>query len=993
MKQFLRHIFLFVAMFVVTTNVWAEKQIVELLYTDNLSSDFDDDELKKITQGTAVENNVKFTISNSKSYDNGAQEYLYFDQLDKNSSRTETFSWTIDKQNTSYPFRVEVQKVQCKIKGYQAVISTKTANAFFSGESATDCKTNNLSVDDSYKTISTSDSRIVGTSITLNMQSSGQKTTFHLQDIRYTYKIYQEVPLFQYKAKVIADPNGGGVVSVSWDNLNFQYSENEAMAVVTWSKKDVLDVATGGEAKTAYFKAEPKDGYQFVGWTYDPNSTAEPISTNPIYSVSNIKSYTNDDAMDPQVTLYAIFKSKKQPVVRGNDIADVKVDTRVSTGFVFENVMFPLDTLTNGEVDFYYMINHYPDNTSKADSPDPSKVIYYDVDRNEIVALNSGYAIITFNHKDSESYYALPEPKSFKVTVGKHTPVFTLNPEVSSSPEKLYFNKDYPDYFTTTADTRLTITSSDTLVAKWVQGSNSQSYTLKTFSKTSVATLTAIQHENYYWYPLEGSVDIQLQNARNHVPLKIESEADMRALRVDNNHNLTWKGGVDLQGGDYADKFYVFKFEGYPKEITFKYKVNSDLTSGEYWSVEQSDSNGNWSDATKWVKDGGESGEGSLQLNENTRYIRLCYSGNGHGLFYDIEVSRLEEFYASEVDTKNKINTLNFDIDPNGDPKENQVGIPHSLSFDFHYANIGHDVKLSTNDPEHFTISQTSFKNIGGEKVGKEKITVTYSSPNEYTAIDKKLYITDELGNKYTIALTASSVKATQTLTWQGIYDAEKPVVRISEGAISNLATASSGLQVTYRSSDETIIKVSEDSLSLIPLQMADAVEITAIQKGNNVWNEVKETKTFRITDKLTQLILWPSTLSDLVIGGENIALDAKVYVVNDETGEYTFNESLTSNLHYEVENTNVVAIEEGVLKIKGIGETYLTITAPGNTDYAEASLKVFVRVRAESTECEDYLLSSYYTNEELRYFQMNLNAIQHDFEIDRTYGEPGRLT
>ena len=234
-----------------TTNAWAEKQIVELLYTDNLSSDFDDDELKKITQGTAIENNVKFTISNSKSYDNGAQEYLYFDQLEKNSSRIEMFSWAIDKQNTSYPFRVEVHKVQCKIKGYQAVISPKTANAFFSGENATDCKTNNLSVDDSYKTISTSEGRIVGTSIALNMQSSGQKTTFHLQDIRYTYKIYQKVPLFQYKAKVIADPNGGGVVSVSWDNLNFQYSENEAMAVVTWSKKDVLDVATGGEAKTA----------------------------------------------------------------------------------------------------------------------------------------------------------------------------------------------------------------------------------------------------------------------------------------------------------------------------------------------------------------------------------------------------------------------------------------------------------------------------------------------------------------------------------------------------------------------------------------------------------------------------------------------------------------------------------------------------------------------------------------------------------------------
>ena len=603
----------------------------------------------------------------------------------------------------------------------------------------------------------------------------------------------------------------------------------------------------------------------------------------------------------------------------------------------------------------------------------------------------AGRLVIEMIQEATTGFYAKTSEQT--ITINKHTPVFTLNPKVSSSPEKLYFNKDYPDYFTSTANSPLTLISSDTLVAKWVQGSNSQSYTLKTFSKTNTATLTAIQHENYYWQRWEGSVEIQLQNARNHVPLKIESKADMSALWVDNNYNLTWDGGVDLQGGDYADKFYVFKFEGYPKEITFKYKVNSDLTTGEYWSVEQSDSNGNWGNATKWVKDGGESGEGSLLLNENTRYIRLCYSGNGHGLFYDIEVSRLEEFYASEVDTENEITELNFNLDPNGDPKENQVGIPHSLSFDFHYANVGHDVKLSTNDPEHFTLSQTSFKNIGGEKVGKETITVTYLASEKYTAIDKKLYITDELGNTETIALIASSVKATQTLTWQGVYAAEKPVVRISDGAISNLATASSGLQVTYRSSDESIVKVSEDSLSLIPLQMADAVEITAIQKGNNVWNEVKETKTFRITDKLTQLILWPNTLSDLVIGGDNIALDAKVYVVNDETGEYTFNESLTSNLHYEVENTNVVAIEEGVLKIKGIGDTYLIVTAPGNIDYAEASLKVLVRVRAEAAGCEDYLLNSYHTNDELRYFQMNLDAIQYGFDINRTKGEPDYIT
>ena len=811
--------------------------------------------------------------------------------------------------------------------------------------------------------------------------TKARSTTITITDgvnTAYVYLTAPVIPTYYFKAEAIASPAGGGDVSATFANgqstyfvVANSYEATSADAVVTFSMN-------GCAANHVFegWKEKPEDANYLDGLQgADKTSFPRTISSSAL----------DPRSLDSQLTYYAIFSSRFTATITGSNYVDKLVGESFPADYNFISTQTEKPSASAADP-FYFVIDHnFDGNDTREGSPRPDEVIAYDPESNTITPLNEGIATITFYQKNTDSHN--PVSKSFTVKVIKHIPSFALK----SDP--LYYNKEYPDYFTTTANTPLTLTSSDTLVAKWVQGSNSQSYTLKTFSKTNTATLTAIQHENYYWQRWEGSVDIQLQNERNHVPLKIESEADMRALWEYNNHNLTWDGGVDLQGGNYDDKFYVFKFEGYPKEITFKYKVNSDATTGEYWSVEQSDSNGNWGNATKWVKDGGESGEGSLQLNENTRYIRLCYSGNGHGLFYDIEVSRLEEFYASEVDTKNKINTLNFDIDPNGDPKENQVGAPHELSFDFHYANIGHDVKLSTNDPEHFTLSQTSFKNIGGEKVGKEKITVTYSSPNEYTAIDKKLYITDELGNKYTIALTASTVKATQTLTWQGVYAAEKPVVRISEGAISNLATASSGLQVTYRSSDESIVKVSEDSLSLIPLQMADAVEITAIQKGNNVWNEVKETKTFRITDKLTQLILWPNTLSDLVIGGDNIALDAKVYVVNDETGEYTFNESLTSNLHYEVETTNVVAIEEGVLKIKGIGETYLTVTALGNTDYAEASLKVLVRVRAEAAGCEDYLLNSYHTNDELRYFQMNLDAIQYGFDINRAKGEPDYIT
>ena len=601
----------------------------------------------------------------------------------------------------------------------------------------------------------------------------------------------------------------------------------------------------------------------------------------------------------------------------------------------------------------------------------------------------AGTLTIELVQDDTTGFYA--HTSEVDITINKHTPVFSLKPD------PLYFNKDYPDYFTTTANTPLTLTSSDTLVAKWVPGSNSQSYTLKTFSKTNTATLTAIQHENYYWAPLEGSIDIQLKKEDNHVQIDLTAD-NYGSLITSSYYGLTWyNDGVHIGdgtwgGGNYDDKYVVIEFAGIPDRLSFN-AVGTGGATGEYYYIQQGTSKDNLS-STKLAEKESKNWDVDVALDPTTRCVKLCYSGNFAATFRNVRITERKEFYVTKVDSVVPITKLNFNKDANGYDKENQVNAPDSLSFDFHYANIGHDVKLSTNDPAHFTISQTSFKDLGGEQVGKRTIIVTYSSPTEYTAENKELYITHELGDTIVIPLIAATVKATPTLTWQGVYAAEKPVVRISEGAVSGLATASSGLQVTYRSSDESIIKVSKDSLSLIPLRVAEAVEITAVQKGNNVWNEVKETKTFRVTDKKTQLIHWPNTLSDLVIGGANVNLDAKVYIVDDITGEYTYSAERTANLQYTVEKTNVVNIEDGVLKIKSVGDTYLTVTAPGDENYAESSIREYVHVRTALAGCEDNLLHTSYTDSELEYFQMNLGAIQHGpFNIDRSIGEPDYIT
>lgn len=939
MKQFLRHIFLLAALFVATASAWAECYVYES--PNNQEYTF------SIASGTNI--STEFSLNG----EGGTLEYYHklsgLSAASKNHYitlqwKSEGGSWkdihTLTTKSNKYvekPTIVELPREADYIR--------------FKGSAAT-----------------------------------GGSRYIYVKNIKVSRAIYADQPsvtTLNLGEAMIGSDDTSNSTTMAWSNTSeFDWSitedeTNQFYATIT----DNASTCDYGTAKiTAYYK------HNILG-----SHNAVLVISNGTYTHSINLSGTTLDKYD------AVFDwtiANEYYVGFNTTLTDAYTLKNKTTGDAISlPVIFTIKTNSRSSI-------YQEDGDGNYDNDVLS------IESGVLKANNAGVATITASFAGNSEYKSFT--KELTLTIKKHEPQFTWTPST------VYWNQPYTDYFSTTnKDTEISIQEvagqTDNQVAKLQFSSNtSDKHTLDliTYNKPSSTTIIVTQAENYYWAPKSVTRTITPTNPSNYVPFTVTENNDNEVFVKGSYYGYQWNNGLQVGdgggGGNWDAKYIIIEFSGVPDKLSFEYETrgvfldNTTHHDGIFWFVQESKINESWDDKEYiWSTNSGDNGSSpAIQLSPETRFIRIGYWGNFGTAFQNVHVSKREEFYASEVYTKNKIDTLNFDIDPNGDPKENQVGIPHSLSFDFHYANVGYDVKLSTNDTVHFTLSQTSFKNIGGEKVGKETITVTYLASEKYTAENKELYITDELGNKYTIALTASTVKATPTLTWQGVYAAEKPVVRISEGAISNLATASSGLQVTYRSSDESIVKVSEDSLSLIPLQMADTVEITAIQKGNNVWNEVKETKIFRITDKLTQLILWPNTLSDLVIGGENIALDAKVYVVYDETGEYTFSESLTSNLRYEVENTDVVAIEEGVLKIKGIGETYLTVTAPGNSEYAESSIRVYVRVRAKATGCEDYLLHHSYYDEELGYFQMNLNAIQYGpFEIDRIKGEPDYIT
>ena len=1000
MREFLRYLSVIAAMLmVVVGDVWAENlQFQNVLYGTHTTT-FDDDDLKKITNGTAV-NNVKFSISDVSYFDNGLQERLDYSDQAANTTKTSIFSWAIANQNTNNPYSVQVSNVSCDVRGYQAKISLnlKSATAYFEGNSAVDCKTNDLG-NSGARTVSTSG--VFGSSILLYMVTGGNKTSYTLQNIKYDYKVYQSVPVFQYKIVAIASPNEGGNVYASFAENTFSSS----VATTTSYSGSVLEVSTG-MSKTAYFKAVAKEGYNFVGWKRNLSDDSY-VSTSAIYSES-LTSRTNDADAPATITMYAVFMAKNQPLFSGSNISGVKVGESVPTSFVFEHVGDKLPSANESD-DFYYVINHSPDASSKADSPNPNMVISYNPSTNQIVGLNSGIATITFIHKENDDYY-YAESEAYEIAVIKNQPEFKWHGQAANVNTIEYFNNQYADFFissssTNNASLKLTYSSSDEDVATLSTGSNAQKLNLTTYNKEASTTLTVTQAENYYWYGKTETKVVTPIDPNNHVPFVMNTSSRRIALfydKEDDNGEITCSDGGEIKLNQNSaivwtanPLYYTIKFTGVPDKLSFDYKQTATSTAigatGKAFIVYESSNGSSWNEI--WTSNGMPDNTdyesiSNIQLNPGTRYLKFFFDATYSGYYRNITVTELEEFHA--VDNSDEdVDSLNFEA--------NQVFTDKTLSFNLKYANAGYKVKVESND-SRFTVNPTSINTIGGCKYGKENISVTYRSttPYETTGNNSYIVISDELaelnGHRDTVYLHASSYKPEQTLEWRTDFKAvEKPIIRVKEGQITDAATAKSGLPVTYTSSNTDVIAVSDDGRILIPLA-AGEVTITATQVGNETWLSVSDTKTFIVTDKTVQYIGWGDDLTGLVLGDADMTLTAKVYLRDEETQAYIYSEERTNLLQYSVGDVNVVIVSGNVLSIKGVGQTTATVTAPGDEDYAEATLTVPVRVRTASAGCEDVLLLNH--PDEVGFFAYNTNEIvQGPFGIDKEKGVPGSLS
>lgn len=987
----------------VVGNVWATAQY-EWVQRFNGTTTFDNDDLKKITDGEYT-NNVKFSISGVSYYSGWGNKWLEYPQLKKKTSNSDSkFTWSVEDDT----YRVKVTKIIAAVRGYGAANSY----AYFNSEAAKKCGTLNTGEGGSTD-ISIENSNGLTSPVTFTRDNRGVvESTFTLHNIRYTYKVEQRVPKFQYKAIAIASPNGGGNVYASFTANSF----SSATATTTSYSGDVLSTSTG-MTKTAYFKAEAKTGYNFVGWATSPNATTY-LSTNLTYS-QDLTSYSNDDATPTTLTLYAIFKAKNDPIFTGNNISNLRVGHTQTADYVFTHTATTKPS-ADSNADFYFTIVHTPDATSKQGSPDASKVVSYNPETNEITALNSGSATITFTHKETDNYYK--KTASYTISVIKNTTSFKWNDT------NLFWDNERENYFQTThTATPISIDNqTDTEVALLHFNPNDKNdkhtLDLTTFNKEGHTTkVTVTQAENYYWKKHTEEHEIKPQDPSNHVTFTIDSDEKMTKIfkhSSNNEDDLTWDNGIRLgdddwvlgpgegnkDGGyDWSDKYIIIKFTGIPDSLFLTTDTDDAATTGTgsdlYFSISegyipQGTEEITFTKTWEYTK---QNNDIALKLDPQTRCIKLCYTGNLRGWFKGtdkysgVTVTELDKFYAVETNTdaeKTEIEHLNFG--------HNQVTIDTTLYFDIKYANAGYKVKAVSND-SHFTVRPENTSDMGGEKMGVQTFAVTYTSNDPYATTDNNSYITitDELehikGHKDIVYLHASSDRAEQRLAWRDDFAAvNTPVVRISHDTIQHAAHSSSKLEITYTSSDPTVIQVIEEGTVLKLLKPGEAT-ITATQKGNNLFKPADQIeKTFIVTDKLLQFIIWTDAPTNIVKSGDNqtIALNALVHVQTDN-GEIVYSEERTNMLTYTSGNPNIVSVTDNTLHVNAIGKTTLTASVVGDEDYAEASLTVPVIVRSETAGCPDPLL--YELEEPIQFFQGDLfEIVKNPIPLNTDVGIPG---
>jgi len=196
--------------------------------------------------------------------------------------------------------------------------------------------------------------------------------------------------------------------------------------------------------------------------------------------------------------------------------------------------------------------------------------------------------------------------------------------------------------------------------------------------------------------------------------------------------------------------------------------------------------------------------------------------------------------------------------------------------------------------------------------------TITGNLVHPVSAGTTTITATQEGNLNYNAATPASQLltvsKGSQTITFSAL-----PEVTYGDPDLNPGATSSSSLAVTYTSSDPLVAVISGN---MIHITGAGITTITANQPGNDDYDPAPAVQRLLTIHKADQSVSF-SSISEHIYGDPDFNLTA----------------TSSSGLPVEYMSSNplVATVTGGVIHINGAGNTVITASQPGNTNYNEA--------------------------------------------------------
>ncbi len=787
--------------------------------------------------------------------------------------------------------------------------------------------------------------------------------------------------------------------SLSSDNKTLTvYYEPTSVGTGTWSKTLTV-TAKNGQATTL-------SASQTITLTGQAQST-----THPEYTCTIADSYFVDDAAIDLNTLWtstspaakkyeivsftplasAIHTGATAPTISGTSLSlgqagelKLKLSQSAAPGFfdgnstktIIINKKEPNFILSKNTLELDQTATLTLENTNGANVVfSPTGKVSYVASTGVITATEVGTTQMTISQ--SETYKLSAKSQTFPITVSKKTPTLTVKMgNVAQTSKSVAVGNTVAVTFDKVSDTTVVVTPKNQQQLQYASFVNDTLTAHKVGSATFRATLP--ETETYK----ETSVEFTLNVTANvlHLPITMSSSLwNNTSFKVENEGSNSWNntngivlGSVDGGGFDSDDKYVILHFEGIPDKLTFEIATPSKVGGGigsllggvsnVEWYVKESKTS-TMPSTTKWNSTYAEKEfkSYSIQLDPDTRYVQLCYSGNFGAYFHNVQISELKKV---EDPTPNKVDFGTAEI--NSGVVEKEVNV--------NWWNIA--PMTVTCDNSRFTVTPQSFGNY--EKIGSQTINVSFNHTSDVGEYTGTITISNgDASFTKTIPVSAKTTKHEQHITWNENLESTGFAMNVGETYPDNtiiwIAKATNRGTINYTSDKTSIIRVINDTI--LEAVGVGTARIIAKQDGDDEFQEVSDTVSFVVTDLRKQKITWNQDFSGLLTNSNDTTLTARA-----ESG---------CDITYSLSNDTVVSIiNDSILHIIRSGEVVITATQSGCTadgvQWLEISQNNYVIVRDPNEQCKGYAVA-------VSSLELNsTNNFKQEYEI---HGVPVSLT